>query len=82
MLGERLVHGKPSGIDVAVSAIGGVLQFRVGEEPSRLVLPEAGEAPRGLLGERRSSKRLISKVSSMKNVYPAPLLEALRVRHR
>ena len=36
MLGERLVHGKPSGIDVAVSALGGVPQFRVGEEPKRL----------------------------------------------
>jgi mevalonate kinase len=70
MLGERLVHGKPSGIDVAVSAFGGVLQFRVGEEPRKLDLP----APVKLLvvysGERRSSKRLISKVSSMKGVYP------------
>jgi mevalonate kinase len=70
MLGEKLIHGNPSGIDIAVSAIGGVLQFRVGEEPRRIDVPR----PLRLLvvhsGERRSSKRLISKVSSMKNVYP------------
>ncbi len=70
MLGERAIHGQPSGIDVAVSAIGGVIQFRVGEEPRRIDVP----APVRLLvvnsGERRSSKRLISKVSSMKGVYP------------
>lgn len=70
MIGERLIHGRPSGIDVAVSAAGGVLQFRVGEPPRPLRL--AG--PLRLLvvqsGERRSSRRLISKVSSMKDAHP------------
>jgi mevalonate kinase len=70
MLGERLVHGRPSGIDVAVSAIGGVLQFRVGEEPKRLDLSMPVKLLVVYSGERRSSKRLISKVSSMKDVYP------------
>jgi len=70
MLGERLVHGRPSGIDVAVSAIGGVLQFRVGEEPKRLDLPKPARLLVVYSGERRSSKKLISKVSSMKNDFP------------
>ncbi len=70
MLGERLVHGNPSGIDVAVSAIGGVLQFRVGEEPRRLVLPRPIRLLVVYSGDRRSSKRLITKVSSMKKDYP------------
>ncbi len=70
MMGERTVHGRPSGIDVAVSAIGGVLQFRVGEEPRRLELPKPVRLIVVYSGERRSSKRLISKVSSMRNEYP------------
>jgi mevalonate kinase len=70
MLGERLVHGNPSGIDVAVSAIGGVLQFRVGEEPTRLDLAKPVSLLVVYSGDRRSSKKLISKVSSMKLDYP------------
>ena len=70
MMGERTVHGRPSGIDVAVSAIGGVLQFRVGEEPKRLDLQKPVRLVVVYSGERRSSKRLISKVSSMKNDFP------------
>jgi len=70
MLGERLVHGNPSGIDVAVSAMGGVLQFRVGEEPRKLDLPRPVRLLVVYSGDRRSSKRLITKVSSMKKDYP------------
>jgi mevalonate kinase len=70
MMGERIVHGKPSGIDVAVSAMGGVLQFRVGEDPRRVSVPKPVRLVVVYSGERRSSKRLISKVSSMKQVYP------------
>lgn len=70
MLGERLVHGRPSGIDVAVSALGGILQFRVGEEPKRLDLPKPANLLVVYSGDRRPSKKLISKVSSMKNDYP------------
>ncbi|MGD0637707.1 MAG: mevalonate kinase, partial [Nitrososphaerales archaeon] len=70
MLGERLVHGNPSGVDVAVSAMGGVLQFRVGEEPRRLELANPVRLLVVHSGDRRSSKKLISKVSSMKLDYP------------
>ena len=71
MLGEKMVHGRPSGVDVAASALGGVLQFRVGEAPRKVAL----ETPSRLLvvysGKRRSTGRLVSKVSSMKGLYPA-----------
>ncbi len=70
MLGERLVHGRPSGIDVAVSALGGVIQFRVGEEPRRLDVVKPVRLLIVHSGDRRSSKRLITKVSSMKDDYP------------
>lgn len=70
MLGEKLIHGNPSGIDVAVSALGGVIQFRVGEEPKRIDVPKPVRLLVVNSGDRRSSKRLITKVSSMKNVYP------------
>jgi len=70
MLGERLVHGNPSGVDVAVSAMGGVLQFRVGGEPRRLELANPVRLLVVHSGDRRSSRKLISKVSSMKLDYP------------
>lgn len=70
MLGERLVHGRPSGIDVAISALGGLIQFRVGEEPKRIELPRPVRLLVVYSGERRSSRRLISKVSAMKKDYP------------
>lgn len=69
--GERLVHGNPSGIDAATSAMGGVIVFRRGEEPRRLELP----APVTLLvassGMRRNTGRLVSKVTGMKETYPS-----------
>jgi mevalonate kinase len=36
---ERVFHGNPSGIDHAVSALGGVLAYRRGEAPVSLELP-------------------------------------------
>lgn len=70
MAGERMVHGKPSGIDAAVSAIGGVIQFRMGEEPKKVDLAGRTKLLVAYSGRRRSSGRLIHKVSSMKDVYP------------
>lgn len=69
--GERLVHGNPSGIDAAASAMGGVIVFRRGEEPRRLEL----RAPVTLLvafsGRRRNTGRLVTKVTGMKETYPS-----------
>jgi mevalonate kinase len=70
MSGERMIHGKPSGIDAAASAIGGVLKFRLGEEPIPVELPRPTTLLLAYSGKRRSSGKLIHKVSSMTNVYP------------
>jgi len=70
MAGEQMVHGMPSGIDANVSAIGGVVQFRVGEEPRKVDLPGRTKLLVAHTGKRRSSGKLIHKVSSMKDVYP------------
>lgn len=71
MLGEKLVHGKPSGVDVAASVFGGLLEFRMGAEPWQVPLEKPAKFLVVYSGKRRSSGRLISKVSSMKDVYPA-----------
>lgn len=69
-VGERMVHGSPSGVDVATSAMGGVIMFRMGEEPRRLELTEGFSFVVAHSGRRRSTGRLISKVSRMRESYP------------
>jgi mevalonate kinase len=71
MLGERLVHGKPSGVDVAASVFGGLMEFRMGAEPRQVPLEKPAKFVVVYSGKRRNSGRLISKVSSMKELYPA-----------
>jgi mevalonate kinase len=71
MLGERLVHGKPSGVDVAASVFGGLLEFRMGAEPWQVPLEKPAKFLVVYSGKQRNSGRLISKVSSMKDLYPA-----------
>lgn len=70
MLGERLVHGKPSGVDVAASVFGGVLEFRMGAEPWQVPLEKPAKFLVVYSGKRRRTGRLISRVSSMKEKYP------------
>jgi mevalonate kinase len=71
MKGEKAVHGKPSGVDVAISAMGGVILFKVGEEPKNILLPSKTKLLVVYSGRKRSTGRLIRRVSSMKDVYPA-----------
>ncbi|QQG49345.1 MAG: mevalonate kinase [archaeon] len=71
MIGEKEVHGKPSGIDPAICSRGGVLLFRPGEKPRPVRL----DSPRSLLvaytGVTRSTKRQISRVSAVREMFPA-----------
>lgn len=76
MEGEREVHGRPSGIDPAVCAYGGVILFRRGERPRRLRLPEERRFLVVHSGRRRSTKRLISRVSGARERNPG-LFEGL-----
>lgn len=71
MLGEKMVHGKPSGVDVAAAVYGGLLEFRVGEPPRKVALGSPAMFLVVYSGKRRNTGRLVSKVSSMKDVYPA-----------
>ncbi len=60
----------PSGIDATVSALGGVIQFTLGQEPRRVDLPTKTRFLVAYSGRRRNSGKLIHKVSSMKTVHP------------
>ena len=74
---EVVVHGKPSGIDPAVSSYGGAILFRKGDKPERinadfeqirLVLADSGI--------QRSTGKLVSKVLETKKKFPG-ILEPL-----
>src|SRR2546425_6500389 len=39
MTGETAIHGRPSGIDVNISAAGGVIMYKMGEEPKNVRFP-------------------------------------------
>lgn len=71
MVGERLIHGSPSGIDVNACAYGGVILYRVGERPRQLHI----EGRRRILvahsGSKRSTKRLIGRVSESREMLPS-----------
>jgi len=71
MVGERDIHGRPSGIDPTVCAYGGVLLFRPGSLPKKLRLG----APRSLIvsysGEPRSTRGQIDRVAKAKEKFPA-----------
>jgi mevalonate kinase len=71
MTGEKMVHGRPSGVDVAASVFGGLMKFKVGTEPIQVPLAKPVRLLVVHSGRRRQSGRLISKVSSMKELYPA-----------
>jgi mevalonate kinase len=70
MVGEREIHGSPSGIDSAVCAHGGVLLYRPGSEPRKVSL----EGERRMLvvfsGKRRSTKRQIAHVADVRARLP------------
>jgi len=76
--GERLVHGNPSGIDATTSAMGGVILFKRGEGPRQVDLPKPVTLLVAHSGQKRSTGRLITRVSGMKETYPS-LFESLCV---
>jgi mevalonate kinase len=70
MVGERLIHGIPSGIDSTICAHGGVLLFKHGSRPRKLSL----EGPRSLIisysGIDRNTRGQIGMVSRAKDSSP------------
>jgi mevalonate kinase len=70
MVGEEKVHGKPSGIDVAVSAYGGVIGFQGGKRVETFKLQDSVSLIVVYSGKRRKTRKLIKKVSLMRQSRP------------
>jgi mevalonate kinase len=70
---ERVFHGNPSGIDTAISALGGVAVYRKGEplEPLRLRAPLSLVI--GHSGEAASTKAMVDMVARQHERAPARL---------
>lgn len=70
-LSERIVHGKPSGIDNTISTYGGAIAYRKSEGFIRL---QADFSPISLVlsdsGIPRSTGEMVAKVRSLKERYP------------
>jgi mevalonate kinase len=71
MVGEREIHGHPSGIDVNICALGGVLLFKMGAKPKQVRLSRQAKLLIVYSGRKRRTKRLIDRVASTKARYPA-----------
>jgi len=69
-LGERVVHGNPSGLDIQASLLGGLILFRRNFDPDIISV----ENPFSLLvifsGTKRSTSKLIAKVARRKSEHP------------
>jgi len=71
MVGEREVHGRPSGIDAAACAIGGVILFRPGTNPKKVSFRGRRSLIVAFSGKKRSTKRQIRRVAGMKETFPS-----------
>jgi mevalonate kinase len=71
MVGEKEIHGNPSGIDPAVCARGGVILFRRGSVPTQVRLKGTRSLIVSLSGMKRSTRHQIGRVSAVKREYPS-----------
>lgn len=67
---EKIVHGNPSGIDVAVAVYGGVLSFRKGEQPREVKVNAPFEIVVGLSGLSRKTAKMINRVAETRRNLP------------
>ncbi len=70
MAGEKEVHGRPSGIDPAACALGGVILFRAGQRPKAITLQGSRRLLVVYSGRKRSTSQLISRVSGVNERFP------------
>lgn len=71
MVGEQQVHGKPSGIDPTVCALGGVVLFRPGSPPRKMALGGSRSLILSYSGIGRSTKGQIGRVSQTREKLPS-----------
>jgi len=76
MVGETEIHGRPSGVDVAICSIGGVVLFKRGSSPRRITLNGTKSLIVAFSGCKRSTRRQIRRVSGTKELFPS-LFEGL-----
>ena len=69
MESERILHGNPSGIDVAVSIYGGIILYRKGEPPKEVKVEEC-DAVVGLSGLSRRTAKMVSRVPEVRETSP------------
>ena len=74
MYGETKIHGNPSGIDVAVSIMGGLISFRKGFDPKRITLKHNPELIVSISGKRRKTSNMINKFANLRNDKPSTFL--------
>ncbi len=78
---EKIVHGRPSGIDTMIATFGGVYAYRKFEEPIKIDVPR--DFPKILVidtGIKRSTGALVEKVRRLKEKYPKvidPVIHAI-----
>ena len=71
MIGEKTIHGRPSGIDPAICTYGGVILFRPGSTP-KAVRPARGlSLIVSYSGDSRKTSRQISRVGLTRDTLPA-----------
>ena len=70
MVGEQSIHGRPSGIDPAVCAYGGVVLFKTGSPPKKVVLDGTRTLILSFSGIDRETRGQIGRVSKTKEKHP------------
>lgn len=60
---ERVFHGNPSGVDAAIASRGGVISFRKGDPPKRIVPGGVMELAVAYTGEPSSTKSMVDSVA-------------------
>ena len=70
MVGEKLIHGRPSGVDSNICARGGVLLFRPGSRPKRVVPAPGFSLIISNSGTVRNTGRLVGRVSVARDRNP------------
>lgn len=67
---ERIVHGRPSGVDQATVTFGGLITFRSGDIQSHLTIERPPSIIIGNTRRRRSTAELIRKVTELRQRDP------------